>query len=238
LFADSDSNLRGTVTLQSLRRVLQHIRASNWPADIVSVTGDLIQDDTAEAYRRFCAELKTLRLPVYCVPGNHDIREMMLHELQQERFHYCDTVRLGPWMIIGIDSCKHDSAAGEVDAAEMTRLCSTLDDASAEHILICLHHPPLPVGSRWLDQVGLQNADAFLERVSAYGNVRGIIFGHVHQEFDDVRGNVRIIGTPSTCRQFKPDSDEFAVDDQPPAYRQLTLNPDGTIDAKLFWMND
>ena len=64
--------------------------------------------------------------------------------------------------------------------------------------------------------------------------VRGVIFGHVHQAFDeDYRGR-RIIGTPSTCRQFKPRADDFEVDDRPPAYRQITLAADGSIDAELI----
>ncbi len=236
LFADPKSDLRGTITRDSLQRVLDHILASDWPADIVAVTGDLIQDDSAAAYERFCEQFSTLGLPVHCIPGNHDVRELMRNALQRPSFHYCESVRIGGWTIIGIDSCLAGTAGGEVSASELQRLGKILDESKDNHVLICLHHPPLPVGSKWLDSVGLNNADVFLEFIGRHDQVRSAIFGHVHQPLDETVNGVRIIGTPSTCRQFKINSDEFAVDDNPPAYRRLSLLPDGTLDEELIWL--
>ena len=237
LFADPKSDLRGTITRDSLQRVLDHILASDWPADIVAVTGDLIQDDSAAAYERFCEQFSTLGLPVHCIPGNHDVRELMRNALQRPSFHYCESVRIGGWTIIGIDSCLAGTAGGEVSASELQRLGKILDESKDNHVLICLHHPPLPVGSKWLDSVGLNNADVFLEFIGRHDQVRSAIFGHVHQPLDETVNGVRIIGTPSTCRQFKVNSDEFAVDDNPPAYRRLSLLPDGTLDEELIWLD-
>jgi Icc protein len=47
-----------------------------------------------------------------------------------------------------------------------------------------------------------------------------------------------MIATPSTCSQFKPLSDEFAVDNQPPAWRTLTLHPDGRLETRLRWVEE
>jgi Icc protein len=49
---------------------------------------------------------------------------------------------------------------------------------------------------------------------------------------------VQIIGTPSTCRQFKPGSDKFAVDERPPAYRRIYLHADGQFETELVWVGD
>ena len=49
---------------------------------------------------------------------------------------------------------------------------------------------------------------------------------------------VRILGTPSTCRQFKPHSDDFAVDDKPPAYRRISLHENGDVETELIWVAD
>ena len=46
------------------------------------------------------------------------------------------------------------------------------------------------------------------------------------------------MATPSTCRQFRPRSDEFATDDKPPSYRRITLRADGTVDTELLWVDD
>jgi Icc protein len=237
LFADPESGLRGTVTHQSLQNVLDHILAADWPADIVTVTGDLIQDDSPQAYEHFCDKLSTLNLPIHCIPGNHDVRELMRSALQKPSFHYCESVRIGGWTIVGIDSCLAGTAAGEVSPAEIKKLGRVVDDSKDSHVLVCLHHPPLPVGSKWLDSVGLRNADAFLKFLGQHKQVRGTIFGHVHQPVDETVNGIRIIGTPSTCRQFKANSDEFAVDDQPPAYRRLSLLADGSIDEELIWLD-
>lgn len=104
--------------------------------------------------------------------------------------------------------------------------------------MICLHHPPVDMGSAWLDTVGLRNGEEFLQRVQSLGRVRLAVFGHVHQPYDREHDGIRIIGTPSTCRQFLPGSDDFAVDDRPPAYRRITLHDDGSSDTKLIWVNN
>jgi Icc protein len=112
----------------------------------------------------------------------------------------------------------------------------TIAASRADHVMVCLHHPPVPMRSKWLDSVGLDNGDEFLARATASGRVRTAICGHVHQDYDAVHEGVRVLATPSTCRQFLPRADEFAVDDRPPAYRRIELGPDGSVDAELIWV--
>lgn len=228
--------MRGVVTDDSLRAVLSHIDDSDWPADLVAVTGDLIQDDSEQAYVNFRQHFANLGLPVLCVPGNHDVRRLMQRALQDDPFRYCGTHRQSNWLILGIDSCKHNHAGGVVDPGELQRLRDTVESSDAEHVLICLHHPPLPMQSTWLDTVGLDNGDEFLALLAELGKVRGCLFGHVHQNFDKTHAGMRILGTPSTCRQFLPRSDDFALDDLPPAYRRIELGPDGSIHEELIWV--
>ena len=63
-----------------------------------------------------------------------------------------------------------------------------------------------------------------------------MLFGHVHQALDEMRDGLRVIATPSTCSQFKPLSDDFAVDDAPPAWRTLQLHADGSLTTALRWV--
>jgi Icc protein len=98
-----------------------------------------------------------------------------------------------------------------------------------------MHHHPLPMGSAWLDGVALRDAAAFLEVIDAHPQVRGVLWGHVHQASDRQRGAVRFLSTPSTCSQFLPDSEFFALDGRPPGLRWLMLHPDGGIDTELDW---
>ena len=235
LFADRAAALRGTVTFESLGRVLNHYQQSGWKADIVALTGDLTQDETAQAYANIAALLEPLELPIFVVPGNHDVRGTMKAALGASPFHYCATMRRGNWLLVGVDSCVHGAAHGEIAPAELERLAHVTSNSDAEHILVTLHHPPLDVGSRWLDTVGLHNRTDFLDVIRESARVRLVLFGHVHQTVEAEIDGTTILGTPSTCRQFKPSSDEFAVDDQPPAYRRIELCSDGGIEHELVW---
>ncbi len=236
LFADTDGSLRDTVTHESLLSVLEHYRSSDWLADVVVVTGDLVQDDSQGGYDHFRDLLGELGLPVYCVPGNHDVLPLMRASLQEPPFYYCDSVEQENWLIIGLDSYVSDQAGGAVSDDELARLDQAIADSDAAHVMVCLHHPPVDMGSKWLDSVSLDNGDDVLNRMAASGKVRLAVSGHVHQAYDAEHDGIRIITTPSTCRQFAIGSDEFAVDDNPPAYRRIELHDDGKLSNELIWV--
>jgi Icc protein len=238
LFAGAEGELRGAVTAATLQRVLDHYSAGDWRAKRVLVTGDLVQDDSPEAYERFRELMLPLNLRVHCVPGNHDIRDLMRPVCGRPPFSYCAWEEIGNWLIVGIDSCATKDAGGRVTSAELERLAEIVINSPAKHVMVCLHHPLVPMGSKWLDTVGLKNGNSVLKRLRSLGRVRIAVFGHVHQAYDEVHEGVRIVATPSTCRQFEPGSDVFAVDDNPPAYRRIELNADGSIDTELIWVSE
>jgi Icc protein len=59
----------------------------------------------------------------------------------------------------------------------------------------------------------------------------------VHQASDLSRNGVRFLTTPSTCFQFLPAADNFAVDTRPPGYRWLDLMADGTVATEVVWVD-
>ena len=238
LFASESGELRGVNTHRSLQRVLDHYQSGDWVADVAIVSGDLVQDDSAQAYERFRSLLGTLALPVYCCPGNHDVRTLMQEAVSSEPFHYCATSTHGNWTLIGIDSCVTGEAGGLISDTELQRVMDELQKSNTPHALLYLHHPPIDLGSKWLDSVRLENGSQLLTQLQEADTARVLLFGHAHQAADTDVGTLRILGTPSTCRQFKPGSDRYAVDDNPPAYRQITLYEDGDIDTRLVWIDE
>ena len=142
----------------------------------------------------------------------------------------------GNWRIVPLDSRVAGKVGGFVDEDQLSQLRREI--ASADHVLVLLHHHPLPTGSRWLDGLGLGNADEFVAMVEASDNVRGVIWGHVHQRFEARRGPALFASTPSTCAQFLPDSETFALDQRPPAYRTLTLSPNGDLETEVVWVGE
>ena len=94
--------------------MLEHYADSDWRAERAVITGDLIQDDSAAAYDRFRELLLTLNMRMHCVPGNHDVRELMRKVCCAPPFSYCAFEEIGNWLIIGLDSCVTESAGGHL----------------------------------------------------------------------------------------------------------------------------
>jgi Icc protein len=74
--------------------------------------------------------------------------------------------------------------------------------------------------------------------IEQYPGVKGVLWGHVHQEVDYLRNGLRMLATPSTCIQFAGNSDDFKVDDLPPGLRHLQLQPDGSINTQVHRVTD
>jgi Icc protein len=236
LYGSAMEALRGVQTLPALKRALACARMRDWPVDAMLVTGDIVQDDPA-GYPHFHKLFAEFGVPVLCLPGNHDDPQAMRRELSGKPFVLGGSVDMGAWRIILLDSCVAGSAGGRLSAAALAELDRALASAPAKHALVCLHHHPVPMSSRWLDQVGLENADDFFAVLDKHRNVRGIVWGHVHQAFDALRGNVRLLATPSTCAQFLPRAEQFEVDARPPAYRTFELRADGTFVSEVVWLD-
>jgi len=236
LLGSRDGLLRGVNTYATLQAVQVHARQHFANPHGVLLTGDLVQDD-ADGYALIREAFAPSSVPVYCIPGNHDLPNAMHHELGTEPFVLNDHVLLGDWLIVLLNSWQEHNASGRLGVDQLERLDQLLKRHTSKHALICLHHHPIAMHSQWLDQVGLKDADQLQTCIAKHSRVRGILWGHVHQELDVVRNGVRYLATPATCSQFLPGSDEFALDARPPGYRTLELHSDGSIDTEVIWLS-
>ncbi len=239
LFGDESQTIYGVTTAVSFRKVLAEAFAPGTPRpDAILVTGDIADDHTAAAYANFRRALQPYGLPVYCLPGNHDEPGLMTGLVNSDGFQYGGTAEFGAWSAVFIDTHVHGRPEGRVIPAELARLEAALTSFGERPVLVCLHHPPLPVGSAWLDGVGLRNASEFLAVIERHPAVRVVLGGHVHQSFEQVQRGVLMLATPSTCAQFTPHTERCVMDLKPPGYRWLTLLPDGTVQTEVRWLQD
>lgn len=234
LFASREGCLRDVPTLPCLQRVLAHASARSFEA--VLCTGDLVNDDPG-GYVHFRAELGALGRPVYCLPGNHDRLPQLRAALSSPPFQVGGHADLGAWRVILLDSSVVGQAGGRLGTGELQALEHALAE-TGRFALVCVHHHPVPMGSPWLDAIGIDNAEELFALLDRHAQVRALAWGHVHQCFDGRRRGVRLLATPSTCLQFAPRSNQFAVEQRPPAYRRLTLRGDGTLDSELVWVDE
>jgi 3',5'-cyclic-AMP phosphodiesterase len=232
LFGDPAGALRGVVTRRSLESVLGHARAEIAAAAAILLTGDIVNDDPG-GYATARELLGGIGRPVWCLPGNHDHAALMRLELAVDPFQAGGHHDLGNWRVVLLDSCVPGQAHGWLGEAELARLAAALEGARGRHVLVALHHQPIPMGSRWIDSVGLHNPQDLFAITDRHAAVRAMVWGHVHQQHDSLRRGVRMLATPSTCAQFQPNSDQFEIDAAPPGYRCLSLHADGRIETEV-----
>ncbi len=233
LFADPEATLLGMNTEQSLRAVLEGARAGRWPPDLVLATGDLVHDGSEAGYVRLREHLSGLAAPVLLLPGNHDERAQLLRFATGDGLKAPRNVLCGGWQIVLLDSTVPGSDGGHLPDGELQALEACLREHAGRPALICLHHPPVAVGSRWLDTMMIGNAGAFFEVLDAHAQVRAVLWGHIHQIYESERRGVRLLASPSTCIQFEPGSEKFALDHAAPGYRRLRLYPDGGLQTEV-----
>ena len=229
--------MRGVNTYDTFRATVEHAMSNPVRPDVILATGDLVQDETRAGYEVFRAILEKCGVPVYCIPGNHDSPSIMADVLGAAPFQVGGELRQGNWSLIMLNSFSPGDDGGRLGQSELTRLQELLQTNRSLHTMICVHHHPIPMGSRWLDGVGLRNADEFFEIANQYSQVKGILWGHVHQASDRHRKGIRLMSTPSTCSQFLPNSDDFALDARSPGYRWLDLSVNGTITTEVAWLD-
>ncbi len=145
-------------------------------------------------------------------------------------------VSRGNWLVILLDTVVPRMEHGLLSAGELARLDALLHTHPRAHALVCLHHHPVPFGRAGMDAIGLRNAEAFFSIVDRHPQVRGIVWGHIHNAFEAKRGEIMLLGAPSTCFQFDAASERISPIESPPGYRRLTLEPDGRIDSHVVWV--
>lgn len=233
LYANPGRCLAGLNTLDTFDAILDLVKTEFGSSDIILATGDLVHDASPLGYTRMRSRFEKLNLPVRCLPGNHDVPEVMSQYLNQGKVRTLEAVQLNNWVVIMLDSTVPGREGGHLNSRQLEILEQNLAQNPDCHALICLHHHPLPIGSAWMDRMALDNPVSFFQIIDRFPQVRAILCGHIHQEYEDMRHQVRILGAPSTCIQFTPLFEQFNLDRLPPGLRWLELEQDGTISTGI-----
>ena len=234
LCAKRGGTLLGMDTDHSLQAVIDQVAQERATPDLLLGTGDLSDGGARQAYERLQDYFAQFSCPGFWLPGNHDDRATM-QAAAAGTLRLCPEVRLARWQIVLLDSQVPGEVGGRLGEAELARLDASLDAARADKLftLVCLHHQPVAIGCEWLDEQMVSDAESFFAVLDQYSGVRGVLWGHVHQQIDRRRGAVQLMASPSTCVQFAPGSRDFKADDLPPGYRWLDLHPDGRIESEV-----
>ena len=234
ILRDYDAAFLGVATEHYFHSVLELALSQHPSSDLILLSGDLSQDPCSAGYKRILQRITATQIPCVCLPGNHDDYELMQQVFNTSLVSCRKQLLLSNWQLISLNSQIPGSPKGQLSPQELQFLEACLVARPHHHALIAVHHHCVATQSAWLDTMIIENQQDLWSLIARYPQVKVITTGHIHQEVDCIVNNVRVLGTPSTCFQFKPKSDEFSLDDScSPGYRVITLKDDGTIDTRV-----
>ncbi|MEI7760243.1 MAG: metallophosphoesterase [Thermoleophilia bacterium] len=228
LFADPGTHLFGIPTRELLLDVVSHVEDNEGQVDHLVVTGDHTHDELPETYAAVRDILHPWHDRLWQVPGNHDDRATLrsafadrIPGVGAERVTF--SFSTDAWLFLGLDTQVPGHVGGQMDAAQIAWIDDQLALHEPEGVVLFLHHPPVLLGSAWLDPIGLQGRELLQERLVEDRRIRLVCCGHVHHESTHQVGSATVVTTPSTGLQFGPDGEKTTLVSAPPGYRVIEL---------------
>jgi 3',5'-cyclic AMP phosphodiesterase CpdA len=189
-------------------RAFRAVAALRPVPDAVVISGDLTECGLIEEYTLLAELLKrTLALPVYVIPGNHDRRERLAAGLPE----YCRVtdgfiqyaVEDLPVRLVLLDSVVPGSGHGELCAARLDFLDRTLAEQPDKPTMVVLHHPPFICGIGHMDDINLRTSREFGAVLARHKQVQRIISGHHHRPIFTSFGHAIASISPSVAQQVE-----------------------------------
>jgi Icc protein len=237
LFADPGARLWNVAPEPHLDAVVERLREIAPDPEFVIVTGDCSADGTPASYERLHEKIARLSSKAYYLPGNHDDAPFMARLLadrtlvQFEKF--TQTFDACGWRFILLDSSVAGEDGGCIGNEQREWLRAQVARDSQMPTVVAMHHNPLPVGSEWLDTMTISDAPALLAILDTSPNVKLVLFGHVHQEFEERRGQTVYASVPSTFFQFKPHAKQFGSDEMRADGARVVMIGDDALSGRV-----
>ena len=220
---DDKKLVMGVDSQANLACVVEDISKQSYDALIFS--GDLSHNGTINSYIRINEILKPLNNKACILPGNHDNKSNLAKIFDNSLL---SNFQLNDWEIISIDSVQNEKVSGYLSDQKLQTLINEIKQSRAKYIVLCLHHPVVPMQSSWDDDLSLENSEDFFGVISQFPRVRAIIWGHAHQSSEFKYGSIKLFSCPSTAVQFCGPSSI--------GYNHYTLHDNGEINCKTRWL--
>ncbi len=243
--SNHESNFAQYHSHQGAKALVQVIKDSPFHPDFVLHTGDVVFDPVLEAYDYARSIFSEIPYPIYYLAGNHDEHQSLQLDLIQTNhvvspLHY--EVEVNGVQIVCVDSNGPAKVpAGNITPEQLTwlnKICTSNDERP---LIIATHHNPLPVGVPWLDEwMRITNGEQFHNIIlQARHRLRGVFYGHIHQNTSIYRDGVLYSSALSSWVQFhsfpgmtKTQSDTNAR----PGFSVVTLTQETTF-IRRYWFD-
>jgi 3',5'-cyclic-AMP phosphodiesterase len=197
--------------------------------DVAIITGDLAECGLEAEYANLSAMLgRTLSMPVYVIPGNHDRREALRSGLAHLPGVTADphfvqyAVEDHPVRLVMLDTLVPGASHGALSAVQLEWLDRTLAAQPGKPTLVGMHHPPVATGIPHMDKIALLNPETFRSVIARHRQVERIVCGHQHRPIVGQCAHAIVSVSPSVAHQveltFDP-ADPGAFNFEPPAFQ-------------------
>ncbi|WXT99409.1 MAG: 3',5'-cyclic adenosine monophosphate phosphodiesterase CpdA [Catillopecten margaritatus gill symbiont] len=219
---DDIEQCMGVNSQQNLTRVIDEIALLE--SDALLISGDLTHNGTLTSYKILKQLLSPVQSDIFVIGGNHDSDNITAI------FDDClfKKISLGTWDIISVNSVQANKTSGFLPKNTLIKLDTQLNNSSAKHILIVLHHPIVPMKSTWDDTLSLENPEDLFTILAKHDKIQAVLFGHAHESAEFEKDGLKIIACPSTAVQF---TDEKRI-----GFNYYTLNDDGHLHYETRWI--
>jgi Icc protein len=225
ILADPARRQHGVDTASVLREAIPAINRLR--PDFVVAGGDLVGDESEDAYRRLQALLAPLESPIHFLMGNHDSRMAYRRVFHPDMPATADPVvevfeQAGVRFVL-LDSTVPGKEEGDLSAEQLAWLDAQLSAHPRRPTWVFLHHQVLPIYVRWLDRLGLTDPEPVLAILARHPQVRAVAYGHVHQARSWRYGKAHFISVPALAFQFSPINQEPDITQDPPGFRLVEI---------------
>lgn len=220
----------------SFLSVLQAVKHIS-PVDRIIITGDIAHGKLTPSICSWVTQqLQGISASVHAVPGNHDSTEVLASGFglpgSVSQGEACSSyLDDGGYRFIFLDTSDHS-----ISDSQLNWVRDVLSDCIYGKIqpVICMHHPPCPSGSVFMDaSYPFTRSEAFGEILQIYHDVIPVLCGHYHTGREVLWNNAAVYITPSTCFEIDPYAPEFTLAPVQPGFRVIDLTDTG-LETSVF----
>ncbi|MEM6932055.1 MAG: phosphodiesterase [Pseudomonadota bacterium] len=186
-------------TVSSFQAALDDIVLRHQDAELLVVTGDLVNDGSLGGYEILRECIKKLPMPVELILGNHDDRENFLSVFQRRRSEngFVKSMRqLSIGRALLLDTHQPGSHSGALCDKRLAWLEAQLT-ADPGPFWIFMHHNPIPTHLPQMDRIMLHAPDHFGDIIADHRDHIAFIFhGHLHLPMSG-----SLYGVPVACQR-------------------------------------
>ena len=220
-----------TDTKAHFDKALNKIRQLN-DIDAIFVSGDLSDDGSLWAYQYLDESFKSLGIPTYCCPGNHDDISVMINSEIPTFYKKDEYVSIHGWDFYFLNTAVEGMAKGKLSDEKLQFIEGSLNQ-SLNPVGFIIHHPPIePEG--WLNRKLLENRNDFNLLINKYSKVKFVLFGHIHYHMIQVINNIIYSSASSIGFAFDVKLPKFQIADGTEGFNLISLSNKQVFIENIF----